>query len=89
MGDTVHLNPTQQYRGLKQNIGKENVADTSGYQPDMEGMSNTAMYELPEITIDDQPYILLSDRDVDYVVEDYEEVFITPKSTLYIPKLEV
>lgn len=89
VGDTVHLNPVLAYRGLKQNRGKENVADTSGYQPDIEGANNTVSYELPEILINDTPHILLSDRDVDYVVEDYEEVYTKPKSRIYIPKLEI
>ena len=75
VGDTVHLNPIMQYRGLKQNRGKDNVADTSGYQPDIEGGRNDVSYELPEIEIDGGTYIMLTDRDVDYVVEEYEEVF--------------
>lgn len=86
VGDTVHLNPIMQYRGLKQNRGKENVADSSGYQPDVEGMRNDASYELPEIEIDGVSHILLSDRDVDYVIEDYEEVKHSP---IVIPKPKI
>jgi uncharacterized protein YeeX (DUF496 family) len=67
-GDLVLLN-LQNYikRKWKENSIKE----------DIENMEESYVYDFPKILIDGQVYAKLQDRDIDGIIEDYEEVEIT------------
>lgn len=66
-GDLVLLN-LQNYlkRKWKENSVKE----------DMENMEESFVYDFPKIIIDGKLYAKLQDRDIDGIIEDYEEVEI-------------
>ena len=67
-GDLVLLN-LQNYlkRKWKENSIKE----------DIENMEESYVYDFPKILIDGEVYAKLQDRDIDGIIEDYEEVEIT------------
>ena len=67
-GDLVLLN-LQNYikRKWKENSIKE----------DIENMEESYVYDFPKILIDGEIYAKLQDRDIDGIIEDYEEVEIT------------
>ena len=67
-GDLVLLN-LQNYikRKWKENSIKE----------DIENMEESYVYDIPKILINGQVYAKLQDRDIDGIIEDYEEVEIT------------
>lgn len=46
-------------------------------------------YNFNTITLDNKDYLVLQDRDITFVVEDYEEVKDTPPSPLIVPDKSV
>lgn len=77
VGDLVSINP-KRYAVTK-------------YKPDsikdnIEGMQKVVGYNIPELTIDHQKYMLITDQDVEFVIEEYEE---EKPSNLILPKQKI
>lgn len=79
-GDLVQINPRNyavrkhKEGSLKDGVIEDNVI--TGYR------FNT-------IELNDIEYLYLTDRDIDYVITDYEIIKDTPKSDLYVPNTEL
>ena len=70
-GDLVSINP------IRYAVRKH---DENSIRSDIEGGNPVLKYEFNVIELDDKPCLLLQDRDINYVIEDYEEIE-TPKKT--------
>ena len=84
VGDMVLINPTR-YAIKKR--------PDNSITNDIEGGNPVLSYSFDYVDIDGTPHLMLEDRDIDYVIEDYEEVdnvinsaLITPSSSLILPK---
>lgn len=76
-GDLVFINPSAYARKKFQDGSmKDGLIDTN----------KVISYEFNTLELDGVPHLLLKTRDIEFVIEDYEEV-VEPKSTsdLYIP----
>lgn len=81
-GDLVSINPTR-YAVRKH--------DENSIKSEMEGGNPVLKYEFNIIEFDDKPCLLLQDRDINYVIEEYEEIE-TPKKTgqtIIIPRTTI
>lgn len=77
VGDLVSINP-RRYAVTK-------------YRPDsvkdnIEGMQKVVGYNIPEITINHEKFILITDQDVEFVIDEYEE---ENPSNLILPKQQI
>lgn len=77
VGDLVSINP-RRYAVTK-------------YRPDsvkdnIEGMQKVVGYNIPEITINHEKFMLITDQDVEFVIEEYEE---EKPSNLILPKQQI
>jgi co-chaperonin GroES (HSP10) len=77
VGDLVSINP-RRYAVTK-------------YRPDsvkdnIEGMQKVVGYNIPEITINHEKFILITDQDVEFVIDEYEE---EKSSNLILPKQQI
>lgn len=77
VGDLVSINP-RRYAVTK-------------YRPDsvkdnIEGMQKVVGYNIPEITINHEKFILITDQDVEFVIDEYEE---EKPSNLILPKQQI
>ena len=70
VGDLVHIDPTRFMKPVQ--VKKANQPDS--LKTGMEEYSSEMRYQFDVIELDGKPYLKLQDRDVDYVVEEYEEV---------------
>ena len=70
VGDLVHIDPTRFMKPVQ--VRKPNQLDS--LKTGMEEYSSEMRYQFDVIELDGKPYLKLQDRDVDYVVEEYEEV---------------
>lgn len=76
VGDLVLINP-KNYRILKHEQGsmKDGVITDNP----------TVGYNIPTVEINGSQYMYLEDRDIEYIVEEYEEVEDPKPSTIYTP----
>lgn len=74
-GDVVFINPS---RYLRKKFDENSLRDDFDKNPTIE-------INIPTITIDSKEYFLIEDRDIAYVIEDYEELPDT-KSSIIMPK---
>lgn len=80
VNDLVSINP-KRYAVTKYESGsiKNNI----------EGMQKVVGYKIPEVTMDGKKYMLITDQDVEFVIEEYEEDkpsgIILPKQTIITP----
>lgn len=77
VGDLVNINPKRfEVRKHKEGSLKDGIITDNpvvGYSFDVVEMENTQ-------------YLMLQDRDINYIIEDYEEVEIKPKTELIMPE---
>lgn len=70
VGDLVHIDPMRFAKPVQ--VKKPNQPDS--LKTGMEEYTSEVRYQFDVIELNGQPYLQLQDRDVDYVVEEYEEV---------------
>lgn len=70
VGDLVHIDPMRFAKPVQ--VKKPNQPDS--LKTGMEEYTSEVRYQFDIIELNGQPYLQLQDRDVDYVVEEYEEV---------------
>lgn len=78
VGDMVMVNP-KRYTKVQQERDNS-ITDTM-----VEKYKNVVTYDIPTIEIDGVTHLYLQDRDIDFVVEDYEEVNEKKKPNIYVP----
>ena len=77
VGDLVSINPKRYaVRKYKSNSIKN----------DIEEMQEVIGYNIPEVTMDHQKYMLITDQDLEFVIEDFEE---DKPSGIIMPKKEI
>lgn len=77
IGDLVSINPKRYaVRKYKSNSIKN----------DIEEMQEVIGYNIPEVTMDHQKYMLITDQDLEFVIEDFEE---DKPSGIIMPKKEI
>lgn len=77
IGDLVSINPKRYaVRKYKSNSIKN----------DIEEMQEVIGYNIPEVTMDHQKYMLITDQDLEFVIEDFEE---DKPSGIIMPKQEI
>ena len=77
VGDLVSINPKRYaVRKYKSNSIKN----------DIEEMQEVIGYNIPEVTMDHQKYMLITDQDLEFVIEDFEE---DKHSGIMMPKQEI
>lgn len=77
VGDLVSINPKRYaVRKYKSNSIKN----------DIEEMQEVIGYNIPEVTMDHQKYMLITDQDLEFVIEDFEE---DKPSGIIMPKQEI
>ena len=80
VGDLVSINP-KRYAVTKYESGS--------IKNDIEGMKKVVGFNIPEVTMDGQKYMLITDQDIGFVIEEYEEDkpsgIILPKQTIIKP----
>lgn len=76
VGDLVSINP-QRYAVMKHDPGslKDGVVDDNA----------TIRYKFDTIELDNKECLLLQDRDVNFIIEEYEEIADPPVSTIIKP----
>lgn len=81
VGDLVSINP-KRYAVTKY---REN--DIKG---DIEHMQKIIKYNIPEIEINHETHLLITDQDIEFIIEEYEEKkpsnIIIPKREIILPK---
>ena len=65
IGDVVKINPSR---------FAVHKRDNNSVVNDMEGGNPVLRYKFDILEMDGKPYMLLEDRDIEYIIEDYEEV---------------
>lgn len=80
VGDLVSVNPTR-FAKRKNN--------SNSIQNDIEGGNPILKYEFDILEINDKPHLLLQDRDINYVIEEYEEVEDKPVSGIIMPSKDI
>lgn len=78
VGELVSIDP-KRYAVTKYREG-----DIKG---NIEGMQKIVSYNIPEITLNHQKYMLISDQDITFVIEDFDEE--QSKSNLILPRTEI
>ena len=68
--DLVHIDPTRFMKPVQ--VKKPNQPDS--LKTGMEEYSSEMRYQFDIIELDGKPFLKLQDRDIDYVIEEYEEV---------------
>lgn len=77
VGDLVSINPKRYaVRKYKSNSIKN----------DIEEMQEIIGFNIPEVTMDHQKYMLITDQDLEFVIEDFEE---DKPSGIIMPKQEI
>lgn len=77
VGDLVSINPRRYaVTKYKSNSIKDNIED----------MQKIIGYNIPEVTMDHQKYMLITDQDLEFVIEEYEE---DKPSGIIMPKQEI
>lgn len=81
-GDLVSINP------IRYAVRKH---DENSIRSEMEGGNPVLKYEFNVIELDDKPCLLLQDRDINYIIEDYEEIEVPKKNgkTIIIPRTQI
>ena len=93
VGDLVYIDPTRFMKPTQ--VKKPNQPDS--LKSGMEEYTSEIRYQFDIIELDGQPYLKLQDRDVDYVVEEFEEieefnsnpVIVTEEHLKGTPKIEI
>lgn len=75
-GDLVVINPKNY---VKKKFGDNSIRD------DMDANPKEGIY-IPTIEIDGKSHFLITDRDIDYIINDYEEVPDAPVQKIILPK---
>ena len=77
VGDLVSINPRRYaVTKYKSNSIKDNIED----------MQKIIGYNIPEVTMDHQKYLLITDQDLEFVIEEYEE---DKPNGIIMPKQEI
>lgn len=80
VGDLVSINP-KRYAVTKY--------EPNSIKNNIEGMQKVVGYNIPEVTMDGQKYMLITDQDLEFVIEEFEESkptgIILPKQTIITP----
>lgn len=76
VGDIVCINPTR--FAVRKN-------PSNSLKNDIEGGNPVLKYEFDIIKLDGKPRLMLQDRDINYVVEEYEEVEEKDTPTIIVP----
>jgi len=80
VGDVVMINPKRYGKMLhKEGSLKDGVI----------GDNPVVSYNFNVIELDHQPYLLLLDQDIDFIVEEYEEVEDSPQSDIIVPNNDI
>lgn len=80
-GDLVKINPDKYFIGLKTNQG---FVDRNSIKADMLGKDANAVYDIPEVFIDGKDCYLMTNRDISYIINEYEEIE-NKKSSIIMP----
>lgn len=80
VGDLVMINPTR-YTKVKHEEGslKNGVI----------GDNMVIAYNFPTVEIDGEQYLKLSDQDIDFIIEEFEEIKEEPKNIYIPPKKDI
>ena len=80
VGDLVCINPTR-FRVMKHKAGslKDGVI----------GDNLVETYNFPIVILENKQYLLLQDRDIDYIVEEYEEIADPQPSVIIQPSTDL
>lgn len=80
VGDVVMINPKRYGKMLhKEGSLKDGVI----------GDNPVVSYNFNVIELDHQPYLLLLDQDIDFIIEEYEEVEDSPQSDIIVPNNDI
>ena len=80
VGDVVMINPKRYGKMLhKDGSLKDGVIEDNP----------VVSYNFNVIELDHQPYLLLLDQDIDFIVEEYEEVEDSPQSDIIVPNNDI
>ena len=80
VGDVVMINPKRYGKMLhKEGSLKDGVIEDNP----------VVSYNFNVIELDHQPYLLLLDQDIDFIVEEYEEVEDSPQSDIIVPNNDI
>lgn len=80
VGDVVMINPKRYGKMLhKEGSLKDGVI----------GDNPVVSYNFNVIELDHQPHLLLLDQDIDFIVEEYEEVEDSPQSDIIVPNNDI
>jgi hypothetical protein len=81
VGDMVSINP-KRYAVTRY--------DKNDIKGNIEHMQKIVSYNIPEIEIDHKKHLLITDQDIEFVIEEYEEEkpnnIIIPKQEIILPK---
>ena len=80
VGDVVMINP-KRYTKVMQD------RDNSIKDVMVESYKNVVTYEIPQIELDGKTHLFIEDRDIDFVVEEYEDK--PENSKILVPKKEI
>lgn len=75
-GDVVLIDPT---RYIKRRYSKDSIQNDLDNNP-------IISIEFPIVVINDEDHFLIEDRDIIYIIKDYEEVDDPPQNTIIKPK---
>lgn len=80
VGDVVMINPKRYGKMLhKEGSLKDGVIEDNP----------VVSYNFNVIELDHQPYLLLLDQDIDFIIEEYEEVEDSPQSDIIVPNNDI
>lgn len=81
-GDLISINP------IRYAVKKH---DENSIKSDIEGGNPVLKYEFNIIELDGKPCLLLQDRDINYVIEEYEEIEVPKKNgnTIIMPHTQI
>lgn len=81
-GDLVSINP------IRYAVRKH---DENSIKSEIEGGNPVLKYEFNIIELDDKPCLLLQDRDINYIIEDYEDIEVPKKNgkTIIMPRTPI